>query len=318
MIAVGETGRRIVRKGERMQNGDKQDFHPFRSAEARERYLAFYDQQAEGWPIACETRTVATDDGDTFLRVCGPDSAPPLVLLPAGRTNSTCWIPMIPALSEHFRTYAVDAIYDDGRSVNKRPIKTIDDATGWLDGLFDALGLREDITLMGISFGGWLSAEYELHAPERLSKAVWLSPVGVVLPMSGQFLARSMMCLIPSQATFRWVTRWIMSDAAEKEPEFFEGAVEEMVLSEECFKFRMWPGGGPRKLTDQELAGIKVPTLYLVGENERICSDPEFAISRVHSVAPQIDTALVPGGGHDVLWVETEAVTERVVGFLTS
>jgi pimeloyl-ACP methyl ester carboxylesterase len=301
-----------------MPAAERQDVHPFKSAAARERYLAYYDRQAEAWPVACETGTVTTDDGDTFMRVCGPQSAPALVLLPAGRTNSTCWIPMVRALSAHFRIYALDAIYDDGRSVNKKPIKTIDDATGWLDRVFDALELRDGITLMGISFGGWLSAEYELHAPERLRKVVWLSPVGVVMPMSGEFLARSMMCLIPTQATFRWVTRWIMPDAAARDPEFFEGAVEEMALSEKCFKFRMWPGGGPRKLTDEELAGIKVPTLYLLGEKERICSDPQVALARVRTLAPRIETAMIPGGGHDVLWVETEAVTERVVGFITN
>ena len=50
---------------------------------------------------------------------------------------------MIEALSQDFRIYAVDAIYDDGRSVNSRPVKTTEDATGWLDRLFEALGLTE-------------------------------------------------------------------------------------------------------------------------------------------------------------------------------
>ena len=177
------------------------DPHPFRSAEARERYLAFYDEHAKSWPVASEARTVHTDDGDTFMLISGPVDAPPLVLLPAGRTNSLCWTPVIEALSESFRTYAVDAIYDDGRSMSSRPIKTTADATGWLDRLFDALELADGVNLMGVSFGGWLAAEYLLHAPERLAKVVWLSPAGVVLPMSGEFLARSMMCLVPSELT---------------------------------------------------------------------------------------------------------------------
>jgi len=184
-----------------------------------------------------------------------------------------------------------------------------------LDRLFDALGLDAGINLMGISFGGWLSAEYVLHAPERLAKVVWLSPAGVVLPMSGEFIARSMVCLIPSERAFRWVTRWIMEDAAKSEPRFFDDAVAEMALSEKCFKFRMWPGGGPRKLSDDELRSIELPVLYLVGENERIC-DPQEATSRLKEVAPQIRSVVIAGAGHDALWVQTEAVGQSVMHFL--
>ena len=291
------------------------DFHPFRSPEARERYLAFYETQAAKWPVPSETRVVQTDDGETFVRMSGPVDGPPLVLLPAGRTPATCWTPLVEALSRDFRIYALDAIYDDGRSVSSRPIKTTSDATGWLDRLFDALGLRSGINLMGISFGGWLSAEYLLHAPERLAKVAWLSPAGVVLPMSGEFIGRSIVCLIPSERAFRWVTRWIMEDAAKSEPEFFEDAVAEMALSEKCFKFRMWPGGGPRKLSDDELRSLNVPVLYLVGENERIC-DPRAAVSRLREVAPQIQSVMIPGAGHDAVWVQTEAVSASVMRFL--
>jgi pimeloyl-ACP methyl ester carboxylesterase len=298
-----------------MSSSTKPDCHPFRSPEARERYLAFYQKQAAAWPVPSQTSLVQTDDGETFVRTCGPADGPPLVLLPAGRTPATCWTPLIKALSERFRIYAVDAIYDDGLSVNSRPIKTTEDATGWLDRLFDALGLDSDIRLMGISFGGWLTAEYLLHAPERLAKAAWLSPAGVVLPMSGEFIVRSMVCLIPSERAFRWVSRWIMEDAANSEPEFFEDAVAEMALSEKCFKFRMWPGGGPRELSDDELRNIEVPVLYVVGENERVC-DPQAAISRLKEVAPQIESVTIPGAGHDAVWVQTEAVGQSVMEFL--
>jgi pimeloyl-ACP methyl ester carboxylesterase len=124
-----------------------------------------------------------------------------------------------------------------------------------------------------------------------------------------------MVCLIPSERAFRWVTGWIMEDAARSEPEFFEDAVAEMALSEKCFKLRMWPGGGPRKLSDDELRGIEVPVLYVVGENERIC-DPQAATARLEEVAPQIQTVTVPGAGHDAVWVRTEAVGESVMRFL--
>ncbi len=132
-----------------MQSSTKTDYHPFRSAEARERYLAFYETQAAKWPVPSETRVVQTDDGETFVRHQRSGRWSATGTLPAGRTPATCWIPLVEALSKDFRIYAVDAIYDDGLSVSSRPIKTTEDATGWLDRLFDALGLDAGINLDG-------------------------------------------------------------------------------------------------------------------------------------------------------------------------
>jgi hypothetical protein len=35
-------------------------FHPFKSAQARQDYLAFYDQRAKGWTAASETKMAVT------------------------------------------------------------------------------------------------------------------------------------------------------------------------------------------------------------------------------------------------------------------
>lgn len=69
------------------------------------------------------------------------------------------------------------------------------------------------------------------------------------------------------------------------------------------------------KLSDEELSSIDVPVRYLVGENERIC-DPQAAVTRLASVAPRIETALIKGAGHDAVWVRTDAVRERLMAFV--
>ncbi len=58
------------------------EYHPFRSAEARDRYLAAYDKRAASWPVASETVMVDTEQGRTFVRISGLADAPPLVMLP--------------------------------------------------------------------------------------------------------------------------------------------------------------------------------------------------------------------------------------------
>ena len=114
-------------------------YHPFRSASAKEQYLKLYDRRAEKWPVVSKTRMVDTSYGKTFVRISGPAGAPPLVLLHGFGGNSLQWMPNIVALSENYRTYAVDNIYDNGRSIYPRKIEIPDDFISWLDELFTAL-----------------------------------------------------------------------------------------------------------------------------------------------------------------------------------
>ena len=46
-------------------------YHPFKSTEAKEEFLALYDKRAEQWPVPVETKMVDTTHGQTFVRVSG-------------------------------------------------------------------------------------------------------------------------------------------------------------------------------------------------------------------------------------------------------
>jgi pimeloyl-ACP methyl ester carboxylesterase len=161
--------------------------HPFKSMEAKERYLAFEDKMARRWPIISEERLVQTSFGRTFMRISGPVDAPPLVLLPGGGSNSFIWSANIAALSKEFRTYALDNIWDFGRSVPTRRIESGRDFTGWLDELFDTLRLGRDIRIIGYSYGGWVASQYVLDHPERLKGAVLVAPAFTVLPLPSAY-----------------------------------------------------------------------------------------------------------------------------------
>jgi len=128
--------------------------HPFRSPESKDEYLAWYDARAKRWPVPSETRMVDTSFGQTFVRISGAPDGAPLVLLPGAGLPSLQWEFNIEALSRGHRVYAADNIYDFGRSVFTRPVKSIGDYVTWVDDLFSALSLTNDINLMGISYGG--------------------------------------------------------------------------------------------------------------------------------------------------------------------
>jgi hypothetical protein len=64
----------------------------YRSAEGEQAVMALYDTALAQWPVAYQTRQVATRHGDTFVILSGDDALPPLILLHGAGTNSATWI----------------------------------------------------------------------------------------------------------------------------------------------------------------------------------------------------------------------------------
>ncbi len=291
-------------------------YHPFRSLEAKERYLEWYDERVKHWPVISETKMVETSFGQTFVRISGPDDAPPLVLLPGGGATSLMWLPNIEALSENHRTYAVDHIYDVGRSVYTRAIETPDDLVNWFDELLNALELGDNVNLVGLSHGGWLTSQYALRFPSRLDKIVLMAPAATVLPFSSEFLKRGVLTMLPHPYFLKGLMNWLLKDLVQKDETsrmLVETALDDALLARQSFKFKM--PIQPTVLQDKELQSIKVPTLFLVGENEKIYSARE-AVQRLNDVAPQIKTEILPNCGHGLTITQREMVNKRIQQFL--
>lgn len=287
--------------------------HPFRSAQAKERYLQLYDAMEKNWPIKSESLMVDTSYGKTFLRVSGPTDAPPLVLLPGAAANSLLWTQSIAGLSEHYRTFAVDNVYDFGRSIYSRRPETPNDLVTWLDELFRALELGDRIHLMGLSYGGWITIQYALQRPERLSKAVLLAPAATVLPFEPEFLMRAVLCLLPHRYFTRSMMYWVLEDAARQNESLVEEGAEHFFVGQRSYKpIRMV---NPTVLTDAEWQSIQVPTLFMVGENEKIYS-AQKAVERLKTVAPAIEIEVIPDVGHDLTLVQSEMVNGKILEFL--
>lgn len=291
-------------------------YHPFQSAQAQEEYLTFYDQRATAWPVASEAKLVDTFLGQTFVRISGAVGAPPLVLLSGSVFSSLMWIPNIEALSRQYRTYAVDNIYDSGRSVYTRAPKNAEDLVHWLDELFSALELGNRINLMGLSYGSWLTHLYALRFPQRLEKIVLLAHPAIV-SMNVGFILRFLRCFI-SPGYLAHFGYWLLQDAAQKDAQsrkLVDIGLEEMGLAGRCFKPKMVIT--PRMMKDKELRELRGPALFLLGEHEKTFSSQK-ALRRLRRVGPHLQAALIPQAGHDLSFAQAQLVNEKVLDFLKS
>ena len=186
----------------------------------------------------------------------------------------------------------------------------------WLDELFDALGLGDRIRLAGLSYGGWLTSRYALRHPGRLDKVVLIAPVATVMPLRFDWIWRAVLCGIPHRYFSRHFMDWMLEDLARGD------ASGRAVLDEEtefgfvalrCFKPK--PLVNPTVLTDEEWQSLKVPALFLVGENEKLYP-AEQAVARLGRVAPRIRTEILSGCGHDLTLIRAAMVNQMVIDFL--
>jgi len=303
-------------KLDKQANVTSPEYHNFRTDEARAEYFAALDVREKRWPISSENRIVHTSWAKTFVRIGGPIDAPPLVLVHGMAGNSLSWEPNIKALSEHFRTYAVDNPYDiGGRSVYIRDVQSLDDYMAWMDETFTMLGLNDNINIIGISFSAWLSVQYAMRRPDRLAKMVLLSPALVVQHVRLIWILRFLLSML-NRSFSRSFAQWISKDAYIKGP-YYKQLVEDvandvLMLSEKCIPKH---AVHPTKLKNEEWKHITVPMLILAGEHEKIYH-PHKAVTHMNRVAPHVKMEVIENAGHDLPITQSEIVNHKIIDFL--
>jgi pimeloyl-ACP methyl ester carboxylesterase len=89
--------------------------------------------------------------------------------------------------------------------------------------------------------------------------------------------------------------------------------MNDAMMAMECFTFRM--PITPTVLTDEELRSLRIPTLFVVGENE-VVYPADKAVHRIKTVAPSIVTEVISHASHDLTISQTQVFNSRVLSFL--
>lgn len=168
----------------------------YRSPKAQINILSTYDRLLEEWGTGIQPVDVATRYGSTHVNVFGKPEGRPVVLFHGvGDDSALMWIYNAAPLAEHFRLYAVDTLGGPGKSVpNANYDKSFDDAV-WIDEMLDGLGLQE-VSIAGVSHGGYLAQYYTLFRPDRVRKAAALA-AGVAEEAAGSPMKTMMRIFLP-------------------------------------------------------------------------------------------------------------------------
>ncbi len=280
----------------------------FKTKEAEDTYLATYDKVLSLWPVEHTPMDVETSLGTTHINVAGSKAFPPLFLFPGFGSNSTMFWPNIEALARICRVYVVDTIGQPGRSIPKEVLSTAN-CNRWIGEIMASLRV-EQVHVMGLSLGGWLSLNFAAAEPLRTRKVVLLDPAASFLPMSWSFIWHSVIpfMVYPTRKGlirfFRWLTRGYPTN-----PDYGEMMLQGILST------RPQPPLKAAPFSDSRLKSLAAPVLLLVG-GKSVIYDPQKAVHRARSLIPNVQAEVIPNASHALSMEQADAVNRRVSAFL--
>ena len=263
----------------------------FKSEGGRKEVLARYREFLGNWPVKSEARRVATRQGETFVLVCGPEGAPPLVLLHGALGNAAMWKFDAPVWAEHFRLYLVDVIGEPGLSAPARPPLNIDVYADWLEDVLKGLGL-ERTSMVGESLGGWLALAWATRRPEAVERLALIVPGGLSSQLKFLYTVMPLLLLGPWGARKAWELIYGRARPARSEEarEFFRFVA---LIGKHCRpRLENLP-----KFADASLKRLTMPVFAILGGRD-VLVDPSAARRRLESLLPDVKIDYRPDSPH--------------------
>lgn len=253
---------------------------------------------------------VATSFGTAHVIMAGPINGDPLVLLHGTDASSTMWFPNISAFSKTHRIYAIDYPMEAGKSVSNKKRLSNDDALAFYGEVFDHFKMK-NISLAGVSRGGWVATSIALHQKERISKLILLSPAQTFNGMKNtvKVLSALKLKVFPSRRNSNQ-----FFENFSHHPEKIDAVFQKQLYF--AYKYGRSKPGLLRmgKFSEEELSSLKIPVLILIGDHDIVNGEELF--TKAHRLLPNVETAMIKDAGHFLSIDQFDVVNKKVVDFL--
>ena len=197
-----------------------------------------------------------------------------------------------------------------GNSPRPQDFDTIYDLVHLYLALLDQLPY-EKVTLMGLSFGGWLAAEVAAASCHRIASLILVDPVGIKLGGREERDILDVFNTNPAE-----VRRKSWADPA-KAPNYDAMTDEELVIHAKNWEALCLYGWHPYMYNPQLkpwLGRISVPTLVLWGDHDGVVT-PDYGRTYAKLIRGA-EFRLIEDAGHHPEEERPEAFVEAVAGFL--
>lgn len=281
----------------------------FRSAAARQRYLAVYDRVRSLSPPPDAVLDVQTEFGGVRVYQHGPDRGVPLVLLHCFWATSAMWAEHVNALAGDFTVYTVDLLGQPGASVQSKSMTSADQCAQCVNEVLDGLGLV-GVHLVGHSYGGWTALQTSARRPDRLASVTLIEPCNTVARLSPTFWRDGALMLLPGANRKERIVRELLGNP---EAGSVLDSVRELVLAAGA-EFASFGTPFPKYPSDSLVRSVCVPVQVLLAGNT--IHDSARAIARIGRVAPSWRYRLWPTATHLLPCEEVRDVSDCVRDFV--
>ncbi|GAB7038624.1 MULTISPECIES: alpha/beta fold hydrolase [Catenuloplanes] len=278
----------------------------FTTPAARERFLAAYRPALAPFPSSTPIRTPF---GTAVAHHGGTGTGTPVVLLSGAGGNAVAWHRYVAPLGRDHPVVALDLIGEPGLAEQTRPITGTAEAVECLTATLDGLDTPR-MHLVGMSYGGWAALRYAIAAPSRVASVTLLDPAGFGRVTAGfmvWLIAGGLAGLAPRGLRHRLA-------GPVRNATLRDDHLAAMLPSLMRFRRRI---PAPAVFTDEELASVTAPAMFLLGEHSALYPAADAA-ARLESVMPAARVEIIRGASHDVPTYAPELVAERMTNFLES
>lgn len=278
----------------------------FKSDDGKKLVLNRYREILNDWPVSNKQYKVKTNYGETFVIESGTKDKPPLILLHGSTSNSYCWTGDVQSYSDKYNVYAIDIIGEAGFSDETRPSYESGAYSAWLMEVIHALGLKQ-VSMVGLSLGGWMALNYAVKYPWQVSKLILLCPGGLY-PEKKSFLVKA----IGYSLLGAWGKNQIMKMInGGKSPDLSEPGLKEAL----AFTRLISSNFNPRmdKLTiysKSELQKLTMPILVIYGARDCLINAHK-SVEHIKKSAVNVQTKIIENMGHVVT-----GQTQRIIKFI--
>jgi pimeloyl-ACP methyl ester carboxylesterase len=198
-----------------------------------------------------------------------------------------------------------------GASEQPPAFDSVNDLAYFYLDLLDALDLK-DVTLVGVSLGGWIAAEMAVKSTARLSRLVLANSVGI--KVGGRETRDIVDIFATPEKEFNELAYANPALGARDYKSLPDAAVRAAARNREATARYAWSPYMHNPKLKGRLHRIKIPTLFLWGDSDRILSEPygrDYA-----GMIPGARFETVPKAGHFPHLDQPEEFARRVHAFM--
>ncbi len=251
---------------------------------------------------------LSRDGDDVYFETYGVPDAPVLVLGHGAGGNHGIWFQQVPVFATDYRVVVWDQ-RGFGLSTNNHGLANPRTATGDLLAILDHLGV-ERAHVVGQSMGGWAAMGLAIAHGDRVRSLVLADTLGGI-PIEGWWKTAAS---VERAGLFNHPA--LSNDFCLRNPERAHLYLQIGGLRREprADQVQILRTMGDVTFSDEQLASLRIPSLFIVGTDDEIFPPDSIAKAAAHVPGSRVEH--IAGAGHSPYFEQPDAWNTLVAGFL--